>query len=479
MSTSPAVGSAPAASDTVDPAVWRIAAAVLTGALAVIFDTTIVAVALHTLAAQLHTTVATIQWVSTGYLLAMFLAIPATGWLQARVGGRRLWLAAIAVFLLGSVLCAFAWSAPSLIAFRVLQGLGGGVMMPLMSTLIMQAAHGQPLGRLMAVIGLPTSLGPIIGPALGGVILHFLDWRWLFLVNVPICAVGLTLAVLILPADPPAAGPRPRLDVVGLVLASPGVLGVIYGLSNVSKDGAARRTDVWLPVLLGLVLVAAFVGWAYRRGAEALIDVRLFRHRPLAVSSLLMFLMGFALYGAMLLLPLFWQELRGHDALGAGLLLIPQGVGALLSRSLGGRATDEIGPRWVALAGFAVVAAATVPFAFATADTNAVWLLAVLAVRGIGLGLIFTPLMSVAYLGLERAAVPDASIITRIAQQLGGSFGTAALAMILQAAASGHGLSGGFSQAFWWAVGFTLVAVALAFLLPGRTRPGEPLSGRA
>jgi EmrB/QacA subfamily drug resistance transporter len=451
-----------------DPQVVRIAMAVIAGGIAVIFDTTIVSVALQQLAAHLHTTVSTIQWVSTGYLLAMFLAIPATGWLQARLGGKRLWLAALVVFLLGSVLCSVAWDAPSLIAFRALQGLGGGVMMPLMSTLIMQAAHGAPLGRLMAVIGLPVSLGPILGPALGGIILNWLDWRWLFLVNVPVCAVGFALAARILPDDRPAAGHRRALDVVGLLLISPGVLGVIYGLSNVSKDGGLGRTDVWLPLVLGAGLVAGFVGWALRRGARALIDVRLFRHRPLAISSLLMFLMGFALYGAMLLLPLFWQELRGHDALEAGLLLIPQGVGSLLSRSLGGRATDEIGPRSVALAGFAIVAVATVPFAFADASTGIVWLLAVLVVRGFGLGLVLTPLMSVAFLGLERSEVPDASIITRIAQQLGGSFGTAVLAVILESAAKGGPLATAFDHAFWWAAGFTVVAIVLAAALPGR-----------
>lgn len=458
-------------SSGLDPHVVRIAMAVIAGGIAVIFDTTIVSVALHQLAAHLDATVSTIQWVSTGYLLAMFLAIPATGWLQARLGGKRLWLAALALFLLGSVLCATAWNAPSLIAFRVLQGLGGGVMMPLMSTLIMQAARGRSMGRLMALVGLPAALGPILGPALGGVILHWLDWRWLFLVNLPICLVGIALAIRILPDDRPAAGRRPVLDIVGLLLISPGVLGVIFGLSDVSKDGGFGRTDVWLPLVLGIALVVGFAGWATRRGGGALIDVGLFRHPPLAVASLLMFLMGFALYGAMLLLPLYWQQLRGHSALEAGLLLVPQGVGALLSRTLGGRATDEIGPRPVAIAGFVIATVATIPYAFAGADTSTVWLLAALVVRGLGLGLVITPLMTVGFLGLSHGQVPDASIITRIAQQLGGSFGTAVLAVILEAAAKAGTLGAAFDQAFWWAVGFTGIATAVALALPGRPAP--------
>jgi EmrB/QacA subfamily drug resistance transporter len=454
------------ASETgLDPHVLRSAMAIIVGAIAVVFDTTIVSVALHELGTDLHTGVDTIQWVSTGYLLAMFVAIPIAGWAQQRVGGKRLWLASLTLFLLGSVLCACAWDAPSLIAFRVVQGLGGGVMMPLMITLIMQAAHGQALGRLMAAVSLPVALGPILGPVLGGVILHWLDWRWLFLVNVPLCLAGLVAALRVLDPDGPVR--RVRLDWVGVLLVSPAVVGLIYGLSRVA-DGGFGQASVLVPVAAGAVLLAAFGVWAVRRGGAALVDVRLFSHRPLTASAALMFLAGAALYGAMLLLPLYYQELRGADALGAGLLLIPQGVGALLSRSLAGRLTDSVGPRWVALGGFVVVALATVPFALSGATTS-YWVLgAALVVRGLGMGAVMVPMMSAAYVGLERSEVPHASIITRVAQQLGGSFGVALLAVILQHAASGSGLVDGFDQAFWWASGFGVVAAALALLLPGR-----------
>lgn len=462
--------SATPASTKLDPHVVRIALAVIAGGIAVIFDSTIVSIALRQLTDRLHTTLGTIQWVSTGYLLAMFVAIPLSSWLQARLGGKRLWIAALGVFLLGSVLCAFAWNAPSLIAFRVVQGLGGGVMVPLMITLIMQAAGGQSMGRLMALVGLPTSLGPILGPVIGGVILNWLDWRWLFLVNVPVCIVGAILAQRILPNDRPAPGPKPALDVMGMLMLVPGLVAVIFGLSNVSKDGGAGRLDVWLPVLAGVVLVGAFLAWASRRGDAALVDIALFNHRPLAVGSFVLFLLSIALYGAMLLLPLYWQDLRGEDALAAGLLLIPQGVGTLLSRTLGGRLTDDVGPRSVAVLGFLVVAVGTIPFSYAGPDTARWWLMLVLLVRGLGLGLVFTPIMSVAFVGLDRPQVPHASIITRVAQQLGGSFGTAVLAVVLEAAVR-HGGStvSGFHEAFWWATSFTVLGAALSLLLPRRT----------
>jgi EmrB/QacA subfamily drug resistance transporter len=442
-----------------DPELKRIAIAVITGAIAVILDTTIVSVALHELGGSLHASVETIQWVSTAYLLAMFVSIPATGWAQSRLGGKRLWLLSLTVFFAGSVLCACAWNVESLIAFRVVQGLGGGAMLPLMTTILMQAAHGRNLGRLMAAVSLPAAVGPILGPVVGGLILGSLPWEWLFLVNVPLCLAGLVLAVRMLPADEP--GRRLPLDVAGLVLVVPGVIGVIYGLTQVAGEGGFGTGDVLVPLVVGLVLLAAFTAWSLRRGQRALIDLRLLRHRALATSTLLLFLTGAVLYGAMLLLPLYWQVVRGEDALGAGLLLIPQGVGALASRGVAGRLTDAIGGRWVAVAGFSVLALATVPFAFADESTATWWLMLSLLVRGLGLGAVVIPLMTLAYDGLAREEMPDASILTRVAQQLGGSFGVAVLAVVLAG-------SGGFEAAFWWSVGFTAVAVALAFLVPAK-----------
>ncbi|MBO0843368.1 MAG: multidrug efflux MFS transporter [Nocardioides sp.] len=455
--------------------------AIIVGAMAVIFDSTIVAVAIHDLGADLHAGISTIQWVSTGYLLAMFVSIPLAGWAQQVVGGKRLWIIALMTFLAGSVLCAVAWDAPSLIAFRVLQGLGGGVMMPLMMTLLMQAAHGQNIGKLMATVATPVALGPILGPVIGGLILaiptftlggwQLDDWRWLFLVNVPFCVVGTILAVRTLPPDEPRGGkPMARLDLVGFVLLAPGVAAVVYGLSKVAAAGGFGSADVLVPLLPGLVLVALFVLWAVRRKDAALVDVHLFRHRPLASATALQFLAGGALFGAMLLLPLYWQEVRGASALQAGLLLIPQGVGTLFSRSLAGKMMDRIGPRAVTVAAFSVIALGTLPFAFIGPHTSNIWLGVALFVRGLGLGGAMIPLMGVAFIGLQKPEIPHASIITRVSMQLGGSFGTAILAVVLQSAVSGArsmaDVAPGFGQAFWWATGFTVLALLLTSLLP-------------
>ncbi|GAA1950784.1 MDR family MFS transporter [Microbacterium deminutum] len=480
-------------SSTPAPAVPRraiiTALVLMVGGLAVIFDSTIVSIALKTLAQELSVPVSTIQWVSTAYLLALGVTIPVVGWAQARIGGKRLWMIALTIFLAASIACSLAWSAPSLIVFRIAQGIGGGLMMPLMATLaIQQVPRGVGLGRLMAVVSLPAALGPILGPTIGGLILNWLDWRWLFWVNVPFCLVGLVLAWRVLPADPPAG--RTKLDLVGLLLISPALVGILYGLSNVSQDGGFSRPDVWAPVVAGMVLFVAFVLVEIRRPAGALVDVLLLRRRPVASSSAVLFLSGASLYGSMLLLPLFFQTVRGLEVLAAALVLIPQGVGALLSRTLAGRLTDSLGARVVAIAGFAVMGLATVPFAMADASTSELWLGGVLLVRGFGMGAVMIPVMSVAFLGLERDEVPHGSIITRLAQQVGGAFGVAILAVILETAVGGAtdiaGVTAGFAVAFWWAVGFTVVAIGVCFALPrkpvaelARTAPAEELEPTA
>lgn len=254
------------------------------------------------------------------------------------------------------------------------------------------------------------------------------------------------------------------------------LVSVLFALSNSGKSGGFARTDVCLPLIAGAILLVVFAFWGMRRGPRAIFDVRLLKHWPLASSSLLLFLSGFALYGAMLLLPLYFQQVRGFTPLIAGMLLIPQGIGTLVARIFAGRLDSVIGSRWLTVIGFAILTLGTAPFIVADTDTNliAIWL--ILFVRGIGLGAVTIPLMALAYRGLENDEVPDASLISRISQQLGGSFGSAVLAVILGMAVSqlpdGLDPSGAFGTAFLWATGFAAGAVALSFLLPGRAPLG-------
>ena len=350
----------PAQADKIDPKVIKTGLILVVGVLAVVFDTTIVSVALHTLATQLHTSVSTIQWVTTGYLLALGMAVPLSTWGLRRFGGKRLWMFALAVFLVGSIGSSLAWNVDSLIAWRVVQGAGGGLMLPVLTTLIMQAAGGKALGRTVTSIALPALLGPILGPLVGGAILTHLSWRFMFWVNVPFCVVGLVLAARYLPATTP---PRlqAELDLPGFALLAPGIAALILGLSNAGSAAGFGHLGRRHPAGDRRRAAARLLPVRAARHGEPLADIRLLARRSVASASAVLFFSGFALYGAMLLLPLYYQEARGATALSAGIMLVPQGIGALLSRSVAGRLTDKIGARPVAVVGFVIVAAAHRP----------------------------------------------------------------------------------------------------------------------
>ncbi|MFY9851332.1 MAG: MFS transporter, partial [Trebonia sp.] len=320
---------------------------------------------------------------------------------------------------------------------------------------------------LIAAVSLPLALGPILGPVIGGVILNWLSWRWLFLVNVPVIAVGLVLAWRLLPSDRPGPGARrARLDVIGLALLGPALAAVLLGLSNLSEDGGIGRAGVLVPLLAGIALLGAFIAWAARPGdRHPVVDVRLLRLRSLGTASAVLFTAGAAMYAGLFLLPLYYQQLHGETVLYAGLLLIPQGVGSLAARFVVGKLVARLGARLVTIASFLVAAGATVPFALAGAHTS-LWLLgAALLIRGFGIGAVLIPPLSVAYQDIPVAGIPHATMNTRIAQQVGTSFGIAIVAVALQSGLA-HGAASAFQGAFWWAIGITVAALIPALALP-------------
>ena len=274
----------------------------------------------------------------TGYLLALATVIPLTGWMTERFGSKRIWMISVSLFGIGSVLCGLAWSAESLIFFRVLQGFGGGMIMPVGMALLAQTAGPSRIGRVMSVIGVPMLLGPILGPVLGGVIVDSVSWRWIFYVNVPIACFALVLAAKLLKPDAGRADAG-RLDWLGLLLLSPGLGLFVFGLSESESHGGFTDPVVWGPMIAGVALVALFVRHSLRAD-RPLIDVRLFRKRTFSAAASTTFLVGAALFGAMIILPLYYQVARGETALTAGLLMAPQGLGAALAMPLAGQLTD-------------------------------------------------------------------------------------------------------------------------------------------
>ena len=444
----------------------------IVGAIMSILDTTIVNVALQTLREDLGASLATIQWVSTAYLLALASVIPLTGWAAERLGPRRVWMTVVAAFVLTSALCGLAWSAGVLIAFRVLQGLAGGMIMPVGMITLAQAAGPQRMGRTMSVVGVPMLLAPVVGPVLGGVLVDDLSWRWIFYVNVPIGLIGLALAARLLPAERAigASGDQPPvLDWRGLLMLSPGVAAIVFGLSEYGEHRTPTVMIAWLPVLIGLLLVALFIRHALRVRFP-LVEVRLFRSRGFAAAAGTTFLLGAALFGSMILLPLYYQVARGESPLDSGLLIVPQGLGAAVGMNIGGRLTDRFGGGRVIPFGLLCLAAGTLPFARAGAHTP-YWLLAAgLVFRGFGLGGSMMPAMAAAYATLERHEVPRATPMLNVLQRVGGSLGVATFTVILENGiedrrAHGAGPAAAFAHTYLWAVVAGVIALIPALIL--------------
>ncbi len=457
-----------ASAPRLDPHVKRVAVVVILGAIMSVLDTTIVNVALHDLSSDLHSSLSGIQWVITGYLLSLAAVIPVTGWAVRRFSARRLYLIALVVFTAASALCALATNSTELIAFRVLQGIGGGMLTPIGQMILVKAAGPRNMAKVMSIVGVPIVLAPVFGPTLGGLLLQTAGWQWIFLINAPVGALTFFLALRLLPHDTAGTEEAGRLDFPGLVLAAAGVVGITYGLSESETSGSLLSSSVVIPVLAGLVLLTAFV-MRSRRIERPLLDLSLFRNAAFRAASIVTFCLGAALFGAMILIPLYFQTVLGDDALKTGLLLIPQGIGGGLGMVASGRLTTRLGAGKTSLLGGGIMAIATIPFVLVTATTPYSLIGAAMIVRGVGVGLAIMPAMTAAFSVLTREQVNDATPQLTVLQRVGGSLGTAIIAVILQ-----HNLSGahtasaqaaGFGHTYWWVMGATLIALLPTLLL--------------
>ncbi|WP_283138887.1 DHA2 family efflux MFS transporter permease subunit [Rhizohabitans arisaemae] len=454
------------ASTRLDRAILQLSAVVVLGSITAMLDMTMVTVALADLTRAFGVSVTTVQWVNTAYLLSIAMVLPLTGRLAERFGSRAMWLFAITVFLAGSALCGTAWSSESLVVFRVVQGIGGGMIVPLSMMILMQAAGPERRGRVMAVATVPAQVAPIVGPLLGGLIVESVGWQWIFYVNVPICLAALLLSRRGIPDD--GRRERRRLDLPGLALLSPAIALIVYSLS---LTGTA---DGWtLPLVAGATLLAASVLYALR-APTPLLDLRLFTYRGLATASVLSFLSRLSIFGALILMPLYHQEVRGHSALAAGLLLAPQGLGTMLALPFIGKLTDRIGARPVVLSGIAVTALGIFAFTQVTANTPDLILAVSLLIWGIGIAAVAVPVSTAAYHGLPPALIPGATSAVTVVQTVGASVGAAVLtAILLEQTTRYPGLpAAAYADTFQWILGFTVLTLIPALLLPAR----RPLS---
>ncbi|MGP0586405.1 MDR family MFS transporter [Paenibacillus timonensis] len=443
-------------------AAWAIAL----GAIAPMLDSTMVNIAIDILTKDFHTTLDIIQWAITGYVLALAMAVPVSGWLMNHFNGKKIFIRAVAAFGIISVLVGLSWSISSFIFFRLLQGFSAGIITTLMFTLLVKTAGPNYLGRVMAIVSTPMIFGPILGPVIGGFIVQGASWHWIFFINVLVVLIAAPLMIRRIPDFEPF-NKKSKLDGFGIVCLSLMSATFIYGITKAAEHASFHNHETLIWLGIGLALAVMYLIYNRFRRNQTVLPLNLFTHRNYLASSVGLFLANMAIMGPMLILPLFFQNFRHFTAIEAALALIPQGVGMLVTRPLIGKMIDRIGAKYVVMVSLVLSLIGSIPLIFITDRTSMVWISLILFIRGTSVGGINLPLTSDAYTGLDDHQLPEAGVGINILENLGASFGSAVIATVVATVVPGvqptlaNGLKG-------YHAGFLVSALILILIfIPG------------
>lgn len=417
--------------------IMNIAWILVLGAVMPLLDSTMVNIAIKHLSNDFGIGLDLIQWVITGYALSMAISVPLAGWMVQRFNGKWLMIGANIVFLAASIASGFSGNINSLIIFRIVQGFSAGFIMTLVTTLCVEVAGRERMGRMMSAVGIPAVLGPILGPVIGAVIIQFLSWRCIFFVNIPIGILAITLMILKLPNFTPAKI-KAKFDLVGIILLGAGSAALIYGITKAAKNATFNNSATIGYAAAGVAILAIYMIYAIMIKEQAILPLYLFKLRNFSAVMVGLFLAGIATNGPMLLLPLFFQNIKGFSVLSTGLILIPQGIGMLIARPLIGKLTDKLGARDVVLVSLTLAIIGTIPFVFFNEASSLIVMGVVLFVRGMGIGGVTIPMMTDAYTGMVKQEIAQASVGTRLVQNVGGGFGSAVLATVVSLSIQGE-----------------------------------------
>jgi EmrB/QacA subfamily drug resistance transporter len=458
------------------PYKWIVAIVFVAGVFMDILDTTSVNVALPTLAHEFHATTSQIEWVVLGYTMSLAVWIPASGWIGDRFGTKKVYLFALVMFTGASMLCGTAQTLNQLIAFRILQGVGGGMLVPVGTAMLFRAFPPIERAKASTVLIIPTVLAPALGPVIGGWLVTDHSWRWIFYLNLPIGIMAFTLGLFGLREHrEPTAG---RFDLAGFVLSGSALALILFALSKGPQEGWGSPI-VLIPGITG-VLAGILLVYVETHIPEPMLALRLFRERMFRNANIVTALAFGSFAGLLFLLPLFLQELLGLTALQSGLTTFPQAIGMILSSQIVGRLYHTVGPRRLVVSGVFALAVVTFPFVFVTLTTSLWTIRAIMFARGVCMAFAFVPLQAATYANITPADTGRGSAIYSAQRQVAASFGVAVLATVLiertthlnagvtNPAAMAQGALGGFHAAFLVATLLVVVAGISALLIRDR-----------
>ncbi|MGR8831266.1 MDR family MFS transporter [Leuconostoc citreum] len=407
------------------------------GAMAPLLDATMMNIAINSLVNDFHNSVTTVQWTITCYMLATGAAVPFSSWLLNKYDGKYVFLVGELLFSLGSILAAISPNIQFLIGSRLIQGFAGGLIMPLLTTLLVQTAGTDVMGQMMATVGLPMIIGPLLGPIIGGLIIKYLSWRWLFWINIPVTIISIILIVIKMPHYRPQ-NQTAKLDFIGTTLIIITTITIIYGIVAATQTASFSNKTTLTCLLIGFLSIILYIIWALRLGDKAVMPLELFSFSSFNGSVIGLFIAGTVLNGAMLLLPLFFQNVRDMTITAAAISLVPQGIGMLISRPLTGRMTDKFGAKYVVAVSTIITFISTMPFYWINQYTSYWVIAALLLLRGIGTGGILTPLMTDSFTNMRKKQIANATVGSRLIQNIGSAFGSAIVMTVVTAFSANH-----------------------------------------
>lgn len=407
---------------------WLILVVVTIGTFMAALDSSIVNIAVAKMMNVFGSSLETIQWVLSAYTLTLGSIVPLTAYLMDALGNKKVFIFAMAAFTLGSFLCGLAWSDTAMIAFRVLQAVGGGMILPVGMTMILETFPPAERGTALGLWGVAAMAAPAIGPTLGGYIIENLDWRLVFYLNVPIGILGVMVAQIILTSPP--RKPFPRFDYTGFFTSAVGLVSILYVLG---EGSSIDWTDIKYPLLLTLgcfCLIMFVINELYH--PEPLLDLRVLKSFDFCISQVIQSIMVFSLIGGIYLVPVYLQNLRGYTAMEAGMIMLPSAIAQAISMPLSGRLYDKLGAKPVVIPGMIILLASSYVLAFVNLDTSKTEIIAFLTLRGMAMGIVFMPIATAGMNALPTIWAGKASTINNIIKQVSGSLGVTILTTLLQ-----------------------------------------------
>ncbi|MFS4464831.1 DHA2 family efflux MFS transporter permease subunit [Staphylococcus haemolyticus] len=407
-------------------AAWAIAL----GAIAPMLDSTMINIAIKQLNNAFNTTIEITQWGITGYVLALALVIPIAGWLVNQFNGKYVFIGASILFGITSVLAGISWNVESFIVFRIIQGMSAGIITTLMFTLLIKTTGQDHIGKVMAVVSTPMIFGPIMGPIIGGFVIHIVSWRWMFFINVLVVIIAILLQIKYLPNFVPFNKSK-SIDILGMILLGLISISTIYGLTKASDYHSFYNRTTILLLIIGCIMILMYYIHNKVKHDNTILPLSLFTKGNYTASFIGLFLSNIGIMGPMVIIPLYFQTFKHYTPIEAALALIPQGIGMLITRPYLGKLIDQYGAKWVVLISVIISMFGSIPLLFITDHTSIIALSIILFLRGCSVGGINLGLTTDAYMGIKESVLAEAGVGINMIENIGSSIGTAFIATIL------------------------------------------------